>query len=108
MQARTAATARVKLTWLANHGIRIEHRRGRSITLSRYEPPGGDLSVLEAAAALVTYPVRLYRLIESGRLRARWSRGKQLVRLAEVRRVLKDPTVLADRRKGRKGGTRGR
>jgi hypothetical protein len=89
---------RVRVQWLKNHGVRVvtEGPAGRT---ERFVASGGSLTIAEAAVALGTYPVKVRRLIERGRLARRVVRGLGVrgVRVSDLRR-LKGSVELDDQR----------
>jgi len=90
----------VRIQWLRNHGVRVvtEGARGRS---ERFEAHAGSVTVVEASAALGSYPVKLYRLIESGVVKARKVSGVHRVLVSELWRLRRDRSSLGDARKRR-------
>lgn len=90
----------IRVVWLRNHGIRVitENGAGRS---ERFEAHAGGVTIAEACAALKTYPMKLRRLIEAGELKARKVAGVHIVPVAELWRLRRDRTALADGRKRR-------
>lgn len=75
---------------LKNHGAvvtTVSTKTGRS---ERFVRPDGVLSTFEVAHLLRTYPNMVLRMVNTGRLRGRRSRGfKTLVPLASVRAFLR-------------------
>lgn len=91
----------VRVMYLKNHGVRVitESARGRS---ERFEAhAGGSVTIVEASAALHTYPMKLYRLIESGAVKSRRVSGTHRIPVAELQRLRRDRTALEDARKRR-------
>jgi len=94
--------ALVSVRWLRNHGLSVTYRsRDGGRLLARFVRPGQSVTLLEAARALGTYPMLLYRLRDAGglrvsqngeaiqvpwrelmRLKRQWRGGKATARLA--------------------------
>jgi excisionase family DNA binding protein len=90
--------ATIKVRWLKNHGISVMHHTPRGIS-TRFESVAGSVSVAEAAAALGTHTVKIYRMIESGKIRAQSRSGRVRVSVAQLRNLRRSPNLMADGRK---------
>lgn len=87
----------IRVRFLENHGATVRHTTPAGVA-ERFVRPGEGLTVAEAAAALGTYKTKVRRLIAAGILK-RCGRGEPfMVPIGDVRRVLGEPSVLADRR----------
>jgi hypothetical protein len=73
------------VTVLGNNGVSVEYVRAGSRGSKRFESAGsGRLTVIEAARALATNPLRLYRRIKAGLLETRDDRGILTVSVRSV------------------------
>ena len=87
----------IRVRFLENHGATVRHDTPAG-PAERFVRPGEGLTVAEAAAALGTYKTKVRRLVAAGILK-RWGKGEPfMIRIGDVRRVLGEPSVLADRR----------
>ena len=76
--------------WLKNHRVEVRYAMSRGGMVRRFEGPRGRLSIAEAARALKTYVMMLYRLRDRGRLRLTQAFGVTMVPMGEVLRLRRD------------------
>lgn len=77
--------AMIAVRWLKNGFVQVRSRTEGGQWAKRNEPPSGTLSVDEAAAALKTSDMRIYRMMERGDLvPRRFKRGRRLL-VADLR-----------------------
>jgi excisionase family DNA binding protein len=89
----------ISVKWLRNHGVVVTRRHGVKKAARRFVRPHETLSVNEAAAALSTNDMRIYRLHSRGILDATKAGGELRIPLHEVKRLKKDPALLFPGRK---------
>ncbi len=86
--------SKVSVRWLKNHGIRVitENNNGKS---ERFAPGNGYVTVAVAAAALGTYPVKLYRLIDSKAVKSHRDpfSGDCMIPVGELWRLRREPAA---------------
>jgi hypothetical protein len=74
--------------WLRNHGLTVGYRTaGGSAIKYRFVRPGESVTVLEAAKALGTYDMLLYRLAAKGGLKLMDNGGAARVPWRELSRL---------------------
>lgn len=73
--------------WLKNRGLTIAYRYESGARGWRYEPPGGKLTLLEAAQVLKVAPLKLYRLRARHALETVKVHGITMLPLRELRRL---------------------
>jgi len=88
----------LRVAWLGNHGLKIRRLYHRGEIL-RFVPQDGSVMVDEAAAALKTYKVRVYRLIARGQVKAVKLDGKAMIPVTELWRLRRDQSWRDDFRR---------
>lgn len=100
--------ADITVRWLRNHGVRVLRKDAHGLAV-RFVPHGGYVSVVEAAAALGTYPVKVYRLLSRpGGIRTKLVGGRVCVPVAELWEIKRDPSRLEDGRKRKRTPRKGK
>lgn len=92
--------ATIRVRFLDNHGVRVTRTDAHG-KAERFEPFHGTVSVAEAAVALDTTTVKMYRLLERKEVKSRTIQGVIRVPVSELRRLRREPAALEDGRKRR-------
>jgi hypothetical protein len=77
--------------WLKNNGVMLEYESKTGIKAKHFVPPGGVVSIPEAAKILATNEVQLHRLKKAGRLKTEKRRGRTAVPVGELLRLKASP-----------------
>lgn len=77
----------IRAGWADNHGLLLTYQDRNGVESRRFVGPRAVVTVAEAALALRTYPLLLYRMIRLRRLKATGRPRQRRVAMSEVYRL---------------------